>query len=186
MEKILFRFRDSFKYLYPINEMDILNSKGEIIFQEKYTERSKLFNWGEKNKRHVIDSEKRKVAVIDHKCIIIDKKKWELRQTKRNDYCVREDIGSEVDYSEIEYSVLGQWELRRSPIILKFDGVKFIENNSIIRGTIRLNADSKLALNTYCELHSNRPDDCMISSFLIIILHRYIEYRLMGHEIWTA
>ena len=186
MSKLLFKFRDSIKYLISINEMDIYNSEGKAIFREEYIEWPKPFHWIKKVERRIINDENKVVAIIGNKSILVEKKEWYLRQTQKNDYHVREQKISDSHSNDVEFPELGQWELRNMARVLKFDGVKFIENDSIVRGTVRLHASSKLLFDTYCKLKWCSSNDYLIFAFLISIMHRYAEYMLMGHDVWTV
>lgn len=94
-----------------------------------------------------------------------------------------EKIKSERDKNELEFPELGQWKITNMAKSVIFDGAKFIDNESLIKGSVELFSNSKFLFDTYCELESDSPNNYVIFAFLIFILHRYADYRLMGHNI---
>lgn len=67
-----------------------------------------------------------------------------------------------------------------------FDGARFIDSESVVKGSVRFFPNQRILFDTYCELESNLPNDYITFAFLIFILNRYADYILMGHNIWTA
>ena len=186
MAKYYFKFRDSIKYLISINEMYILDTDGKELFKEKYIESPIPFNRIKTSESFIINNDNRKLATIKSKSFYIDENEWKAEQTKENGYSLNEKIYSERDYNEIEFPELGQWRITNIARSVIFDGAKFIDNESLVKGRVALFPNSKFIFDTYCELESNSPNDYVVFAFLIFILHRYADYRLMGHNIWTA
>ena len=186
MTKYNFRFNNSIKYLISINEMYILDTNENLLLKERYIERPKPFAWAKTSDSFIIDNDNKKLATIKGKGIYVDDDEWKVEQTKENDYSLSEQINPERENSEIEFPELGQWRLSNMARYVLFDGAKFIDNELIVKGSVALFPNSKFLFDTYCELESNSPNDHLIFAFLIFILHRYADYKLMGHNIWTV
>lgn len=183
MANFIFKFSVSIKYLINICPIYVSNSDGTFLAKEEYIVRPKPFNWIKAVERRLINYQNEELALIKNNSIIVEENEWYLNQTVENNYRVKKNVDS---YSTaLEFPVLGQWELTHRARVLKFDGSKFLNNDQLIKGIVTLHVDPKLLFNTYCELESSLPNDYLIFAFLISILHRYAEYRLMGHNVWS-
>jgi len=186
MVKFFFRYCDSIKYLISINEMYISDANGKVLLKQKTIKRPKPFTWIKTVDSLIINNDNSEIAKIESKSIYIDENEWEVEQTKENGYSLNKQITSEKDNNKIEFQELGQWRITNMARSIIFDGARFIDSESVVKGSVRLFPNQRILFDTYCELESNLPNDYITFAFLIFILNRYADYILMGHNIWTA
>ena len=152
MAKYYFKFRDSIKYLISINEMYILDTDGKELLKEKYIESPIPLIRFKTSDSFIIDNDNKILATIKNKSFYVDENEWRAEQTKENGYSLNEKINSERDCNEIEFPELGQWRITNIARSVIFDGVKFIDNESLVKGLIALFPNSQYIFDTYCEL----------------------------------
>jgi len=181
-----FRYCDSIKYLISINEMYISDTNGKVLLKQKTIKKPKPFTWIKTVDNLIVNNDNSEIAKIESKSIYIDENEWEVEQTKENGYSLNKQITSEKDNNKIEFQELGQWRVTNMARSIIFDGARFIDSESVVKGSVRLFPNQRILFDTYCELELNLPNDYITFAFLIFILNRYADYILMGHNIWTA
>jgi len=186
MAKLFFRYHDSIKKLTSIGKVYVSDTRGKTLLTVEENYREKPFNWLRTGESRVITNHNKTVAIIKKKNIIIDQDEWEIRQTRENNFSLKKQRISHNDRYEALSAELGQWELSKKSKAIKFDGEKFIDNNSNIRGMITLHNSLEALIDTYCELETKSSKDYVIFAFLTSIFLRYYEYRAMGHNTWTV
>ena len=133
-----FKYCDSICHLTSSNDICVLDKNGKVLFKEKYIGWPKPFGWIKTTERHLITNENREIAKINNNSIHIEKYEWTVKQTRENSLFGERQIDSSNECNKVKFPELGQWEIANVERDVIFDGAKFIGNDSLVRGVVKL------------------------------------------------
>jgi len=178
MSKYVFRFNTLNENCNSIHTIFVTDYKGNILCKDESLLQSRDIKSIQIFDRRILNYENVEQSTIKNDMIIVREEKWELKQTRENNYFVKEQEFPNRYIYDVEYPELGNWKLQNKAKFIEFDGSKFVDSDLNVRGFITLYSNTKKIFRTYCDLERVLHHDYLIFSYLIAILYKYAEYSL--------